>query len=155
MLLERLTECPKAFSFWKRKNRITAATNHSHEDISKLVLETKFYGKVLQLWILRMLLLTPARFTTITKLLCLLNKTLPCRKSHRQDRYKLRNTRTKRFLLSIDTAKPFSQMTSLLERIFLIPASSTSKGKHPTTQTESSCLKKNKSITVMSGNNCE
>lgn len=47
MLLERLTECPKAFSFWKRKNRITAATNHSHEDISKLVLETKFYGESL------------------------------------------------------------------------------------------------------------
>lgn len=47
MLEERLTECPKAFSFWKRKNRITAATNHSYEDILKLVLETKFHGESL------------------------------------------------------------------------------------------------------------
>lgn len=47
MLLERLMECPKAFSFWKRKNRITAATNHSYEDILKLLLETKFHGESL------------------------------------------------------------------------------------------------------------
>lgn len=47
MLLERLTECPKAFSFWKRKNRITAATNHSYENILKLVLETKFHRESL------------------------------------------------------------------------------------------------------------
>lgn len=51
--------------------------------------------KVLQLWLLRILrLLTSAWFTTITKLLCLLNKIFFCRKSHWQDKHKLRNTRT-------------------------------------------------------------
>lgn len=47
MLLERLTEWPKAFSFWKRKKKIIAGTNYSYEDILNLVLVTKYYGESL------------------------------------------------------------------------------------------------------------
>lgn len=97
--------------------------------------------KVLQLWLLQMLLLlTSAWFAAFTKLFCLLNKLLRCWKSNSHDNYKLRNTRT--MTSSICTAEPLPQMPPDLERIFFSPASSRSKGKHPTTKTERSCLMK-------------